>query len=166
MNHSFHATSCLSHNRPPCCHSNPLIGCGDCCPGADEGVVTEQERQRQRGRAGGSQESPSSMRGQRQKCSISRALSTKDFLRLLHMFTRRQKQTWTLCRVTWEGDFTRGGKATGKQRQTDVCGCEETVWQAENKMVFYQSAEGPSPPENCNGKEVATKLWSHFTISQ
>lgn len=81
VNHSFHATSCLSHNRPPCCHCNPLIGCGDCCPGADEGVVTEQERQRQRGRAGGSQRSPSSMRGQRQKCSISRAVSTKDFLR-------------------------------------------------------------------------------------
>lgn len=93
VNHSFHATSYLSHNRPPCCHCNPLIGCGDCCPGADEGVVTEQERQRQRGRAGGSQRSSSSMSGQQQKCSISCAVSTKDFLCQPHMCTRRQEQT-------------------------------------------------------------------------
>lgn len=60
--HPFHATSCLSHNRWPFCHSNPLTGCGDWCPGVAEGVVAERERQRHRGRAGGLQKDPSAMK--------------------------------------------------------------------------------------------------------
>lgn len=48
-------------------------------PGADESIVTQQVRERHRGRAGGSPEGPSAMRGQLQKCSIDPLLSTKHF---------------------------------------------------------------------------------------
>lgn len=116
--HPFHATSCLSHNRWPFCHSNPLTGCGDWCPGVAEGVVAERERQRHRGRAGGLQKDPSAMRDQQQKCSIDPVPSTKYFLLTLAAHVH----AYTLWRVTWESDLTWGNKGAGQQRhkRTDL----------------------------------------------
>lgn len=108
MNHSFQATSCFSYKRPLCCHSNPLTGSGDCCPGADEGAVTEWERQRQRGRAGGSQSPDSNERSAAEMYYRSGAIHKRFAVHVgcmcthfySHTCTCRQKGTYSFCRVT------------------------------------------------------------------
>lgn len=88
------------------------------------------------------------LRGQQQKCSINPLPSTLSMSAVhLHKHMCAHRQNHTFWRGTWESSLTWGNKATGKQRhkraQTSISDIRRQVWQAENMMVFYQSAECP-----------------------
>lgn len=106
--HLFQATSCLSDNRWPFCHSNPVTGWwlvswsgwGHCCIMSERDRDIEEEPEAHR-------RGLSALRHQQHKCSINLAPSTKYFV----FTSAAHVHTQTLASVTGERDLPQGKKS-------------------------------------------------------